>query len=213
MVRMVRSKKEFVCTECQFKHLKWEGKCRGCGAIGSLEEVILIAQQPKPKPTQTTRQLQRRSKRSEREIARRMQDVDGPDPMYKNIASSTGRIGFITGMQVDAVSANYFTENKNRKIPVWLATAWLVINQKAADAGKHALLHVEPPNVPKDFLINGVRQKLGTLAIITQSRHEDLIRNEKALRILLQAVDESGGIASKEVLDEVYKALYPHAND
>ncbi len=213
MVRMVRSKKEYVCTECQHKHIKWEGTCRNCAAVGTLEEVILIPQKPKPTASAATRSLQRRSKKSEREIARSMQEVDGPDPLYKNIASSTGRIGFITGMRVDAVSANYFIENKNRKIPLWLANAWLLINQKAADAGKHALLHVEPPNIPRDFPLNGVKHKLGTLAIITQSRHEELIRAEKALRVLLNnSVTETGDTISTETMDEVYKILHPNSN-
>lgn len=147
-----------------------------------------------PKPVRTTetaaaRKLRRRAKDSERGIARRMQDVDGPDPAFRNIASSTGRIGHITGMRIDAISRSYVTENKNRKMPSWLIAAWVLINQRAVDFNKNALLHVDPPNMPKEFVIQGGKRKLDTLAIISQTRHEELIHNEKVLQGLLHAIN------------------------
>jgi len=203
---MVRPRKVFTCKKCGATYSKWQGVCR-CGAGGTIEETSapIIG---KPRATPEQRRLMRRSKDSERNIARRMLDADGPDPMFKNIASSTGRIGFITGMQIDAVSKSYVTENKNRKLPLWMIIAWVQINQKAIDFNKNALLHIEPPNMPKDIPINGVKSKLDTMAIITQGRHENLIRAERALNLLLQELSASGkNTISKEVLERVYEML------
>jgi hypothetical protein len=149
--------------------------------------------------TDAQRKLQRRAKDSERSIARRMQEIDGQDPLYKNIASSTGRIGHITGMQVDAISANYITENKNRKLPLWLIKAWVLINQKGYEFHKHILLHIEPPNAPKEIPSAGTTVKLSTMAVITQSRHEELIKKEKILLGLDKALQEDDIGAIREL--------------
>jgi hypothetical protein len=196
------------------KYIKWNGSCyRGCKFSGTLEEVAVPNTRPVrsrtrtvgtsngqntvnsigvPKPTgggtAEARRLRRRAKDSERDIAKRMVAADGPDPAFRNIASSSGRIGFITGMRVDAISRSYVTENKNRKMPTWLIDAWVLINQRSVDFQKHALLHVDPPNMPRDFVIQGGKRKLDTLAIITQSRHEELISNEKILEALLHEI-------------------------
>ena len=190
MSRMVRSRREYRCTQCTKAQIKWEGICRECGGINTLQEVVLLPTKDKPRGTTEARRLRRRAKDSERGIARRMLNVDGPDPAFKNIASSTGRIGHISGIRVDAVSKSYVTENKNRKVPTWMVDAWLLINQRAHDFNKNALLHVEPPNAPRDFLLNGQTIKLDTMAIITQTRHEELIRNEKALQKAIEILDD-----------------------
>ena len=31
----------FVCSECGFEHIKWQGKCRECGAWDTLEEQVI----------------------------------------------------------------------------------------------------------------------------------------------------------------------------
>ena len=180
---MIRSKREYRCSTCNTNYPKWEGICRNCGAINSLQEIILSPTKEKPRGTNEARRLRRRAKDSERGIAKRMVAVDGPDPAFRNIATSTGRIGHISGIRVDAVSQNYVTENKNRKVPTWMIDAWVLINQRAEDFGKNALLHVEPPNMPRDIVINGRTIKLDTMAILSQTRHEDLIRTEKAFKI------------------------------
>lgn len=176
---MVRAKKQYKCSTCDSLHIKWQGICNNCGDGGTLIEEILVAATVK-RETDAARKIRRRAKDSERNVARRMLEADGPDPNFAKIASSTGRIGHITGIRVDAVSKNYFTENKNRKVPSWMTAAWLLINQRARDFDKHALLHVEPPNMVKDYLLNGVKYKLDTMAIVTQPRHEELIRTERA---------------------------------
>lgn len=161
----------FKCTDCAAPHLKWQGFCSKCGKEGTVNEI----------PGVRTR-IRRRAKDSERSIAKRMVVADGPDPAFAKIASSTGRIGHITGLRVDTVSRNYFTEAKNRVLPKWLLDAWLLINQRAGDFDKHALLHLEPPNMPKDYKVNGVKRKLDTMALITQTRHESLIVSERQLK-------------------------------
>jgi len=205
---MVRPRRVFTCKKCGAAYSKWQGVCK-CGAGGTIEETSAPIVS-KPRASAEQRSLIRRSRGSERNIARRMVAADGPDPAFKNITSSTGRVGFITGMQIDAISKSYVIENKNRKLPTWLITAWLQINQKAIDFNKNALLHIEPPNMPKDIPINGIKARLDTMAIITQTRHEELIRSNHALTYLLQQLVSSGkSVASKETLDEVYKILHP----
>ena len=187
MVKMVRSRKEFRCTECGGKFIKWQGICPSCGKGGTLQEFLLVPVKPVRNAAPSQRSLMRRSKNSERNIAKKMVAVDGPDPQYAKIASSTGRIGHITNIRADAISRTYLTENKNRALPSWLVNAWLLINQRAEDFGKNALLHLDPPNMPKEFPLNGVIRKLDTMAVITQARHEELIIKEKRLEELENA--------------------------
>lgn len=201
MTQMIKSKAEFICSKCGAKYIKWSGICyRGCKFQGTIEKKQLIEPKVKPQQASSAKRLQRRAKDSERGIARRMLEVDGADPLFRNIASSTGRIGFITGMQIDAVSRTYVTENKNRKMPSWLILAWTIINQKANEFGKNALLHVEPPNMPKTYLSQGVTHKLSTMAIITQDRHEELIEHEKMLAELMMEINGRGEYAALQVL-------------
>ena len=91
-------------------------------------------------------------------------------------------------MRIDAISRSYVTENKNRKLPTWFIAAWILINQRSHDFGKHALLHIEPPNMPKTVPLNGTTIKLDTMAVITQERHSELIRKEKILDALQEAI-------------------------
>lgn len=172
----------------------WEGRCRSCQEIGTLQEVTLQARIVST-ATDEQRKLRRRAKDSERGIAKRMVAADGPDPAFARIASSTGRIGHINSMRIDAVSRTYVTENKNRKMPTWLIEAWILLNQKGDEFQKNILLHVEPPNMPRDYPTQGTKKKLDTMAIITQTRHENLIMKEKALAEVEQ-------ILSSDVIDQ-----------
>lgn len=205
---MVRSKREFRCDKCSGTQIKWEGICRKCGAAGSLQEIVLLPTTAKPTGLDAARKTRRRAKDSERGIAKRMVAADGPDPAYAKIASSTGRIGHITGIRVDAISRTYVTENKNRKMPTWLIDAWVLINQRGKDFGKNVLLHIEPPNMPKEIRINGRVEKLDTLAVITQSRHEDLIRSERALAIAIDYLNDNPDLQTG--LNAVFEALQGH---
>lgn len=156
-----------------------------------MREHILIPVKAKPKATLSQKGLIRRAKISERNISRRMQEIDGADPIYKNVTSSTGRVGHITGMQIDAISRNYVIENKNRTLPVWLNKAWIQILQRAIDFQKHALLHIEPSNIAKEFPVNGVKHRTDTMAVISQSRHEALILAEKTLEAVREVAQSS----------------------
>jgi len=179
MTQMVRSRRQFVCSKCAKTYIKWWGSCRNCGETGTLVEKELLP--PKPKASLSQAALQRRSKRSERSIARSMLDADGPDPNFKGIASSTGRVGHITELRFDGVSRRYATENKNRKMQKWLIDAWILINQKAIEYHKFALLRLDPPNMPKTFPMNGKNEKLSTLAVITEDHHEYLVVRNRML--------------------------------
>lgn len=206
MARMISSKREYKCSNCGQVYIKWDGKCyKGCNFSGTLEEVILKATAPKYSGTTEAKRLRRRAKDSERDIAKRMLHADGADPNFRNIASSTGRIGHITGMRVDAVSQHYVTENKNRKMPTWLITAWLLINQKGVDFNKNVLLHIDPPNMPKIFPSQGSSKKLDTMAIITQTRHEELIQYESALANLMKEISKH---KEYESLEAFYLTLF-----
>ena len=182
--KMVRQKKEYRCTNCDAKALKFSGYCPSCKKAGTMKEHLLIPVKLKPKASLTQKSLIRRAKNSEREISRRMQAIDGPDPLYKNVASSTGRVGHITGMQIDSISKGDVIENKNRTMPAWINKAWIQILQRAEDFGKNALLHIEPSNIAREFPVNGVKKRTPNMAIISQERHEDLILAEKALVLI-----------------------------
>jgi hypothetical protein len=183
-----KTKKEYICSVCQKKYLRWVGFCSGCKKGGTVQEHIVIV--PPSTATPSQRSLARRAKQSERDIGKRMLDADGPDPMFSKIASSTGRVGHITALRFDTVSRTYATENKNRKMPTWLIQAWVLIQQRAHDFNKNALLHIEPPNMPKEFTVNGMKYKTGNMAIITQERHEELIHHEQALAAVIEILQE-----------------------
>lgn len=204
----MRSKKKWVCAQCSAEHITWEGICRQCSGYATLKEVNPTPDKVESKESATARKLRRRAKDSERLIAKRMSAADGPDPAFEKIASSTGRIGHITGIRVDAVSLSYVTENKNRKIPTWMVKAWVLINQRAIDFNKNALLHIEPPNMPRSVKINGSSVKLDTMAVITQTRHEELIKTEKLFKTLLEIVEDVPELAGK--LQDFYRTYLEH---
>jgi hypothetical protein len=189
---MARKPYNYRCTSCLAPALRWEGFCPKCKKEGTIVEIPGVG-----------RRIRRRAKDSERSIAKRMVAADGEDPNFAKIASSTGRIGHITSLRVDTVSRNYFVENKNRVLPKWLIEAWLLINQRAGDFDKHALLHLEPPNLPRDYTANGIKRKLDTMALITQGRHESLIVSERQLHgvVSIMAGNESNLIKIRKIRD------------
>lgn len=171
--------KKFVCSECGDAQLVWEGFCRACGKVGTYKETGSVTSQ---------KTVRRRWKRNERETARSMLIADGPDPLFNHIASSTGKVGHITGLRFDAVSRTYTTEDKNRDLPIWIINAWILIQQRATDLKKNALIHITPPNMPKTFKLNGETFKTGSMAVITQDHHLDLVRQARILYELEQII-------------------------
>lgn len=137
----------------------------------------------KPKKAQAVesvkakRALLRRAKRSERDFARWLITNDAPDDRYRNLTSSTGRIGHINQMRADCLSLHFLGENKNEKLPATIGKYWALINEKALEWGKSAILHWEPSN-GGDFRVAG--KKLPDLYIITGDRLAELLAKEKA---------------------------------
>ncbi len=202
---MVRSRKEYICTKCSTIHLRWQGFCKNCKAGNTLDEKLLLPQ--KKKTTLSQRALGERAKRSERGTARQMTEADGPDPAFKFIASSTGRVGHITALQIDAISRSYVTENKNRVMPTWLIKAWIVINQRSVDFNKNALLLIDPPNMPKTILINGKNVALSAMAIIAQARHLQLIKRDRALSEIENLLMDRTDLNATNMLAEIRKIV------
>lgn len=120
----------------------------------------------------------RRSKEVERDVGRWLLQHDGPDPLMVGIASSTGRVGHITGMQIDVLSKTYATEVKNIKMPIKFLAFWDKIVARAVERGKEPLLVVEPSNLQV-----GMRKHVPRLHIISEDRHEELLRKEKEIEM------------------------------
>lgn len=121
-------------------------------------------------PVSEAKRRLRKSKEAERDSGRWLLQHDGADPVWKHIASVTGRVGFYHDLQFDVVSAHYAGEIKNRRLPVWMLDAWLQIIRIAREQGKEPLLIVVPSNV-------GVKPP--ALHIITPERHERLLEYER----------------------------------
>lgn len=117
----------------------------------------------------------KRSKASERELGRHLISNDGVDPRLTpggGIASSTGRVGHITGLQYDVASKTYAAENKQVAMPMILFKWWLQICQVAKGAGKEPLLRWEPSN-------EDAPRGIEPMIVVTQSRHTDLLSYER----------------------------------
>ncbi len=117
----------------------------------------------------------RRSKDSERRLAKWLQSHDGPDPVMKpgnGIVSDTGRVGHVTALQFDAISLHYAAENKQERVPATWWKFWNKIVEKANEWGKEPLLRIEPSNED--------RAGVPIIHMITEQRHEELLRYEAA---------------------------------
>lgn len=187
---MARIKRTFECIACKKIYFKWIGLCLSCGKGGTIKETTVTLTK-ESRDTDRARRVRRRSKDSERALAKRMATIDGEDPAFDRVASKHGRIGFITNIRADSVSSNYIHENKNRPLPKWLADAWLLILTKGIEFNKHALLHIDPPNLPKEYLFQGIKRKTDSIAMIQQSRHEDLIIAERNFKLIKEIMDSN----------------------
>lgn len=118
----------------------------------------------------------RKSKQSERDLGHYLLEHNGPDPNFRLISSSTGRVGHITELQFDVVSFDYAAENKNVKVPKKILGWWDQIVRVARDHGKEPLLRIVPSNDDK---------KYPEFHIISSERHADLLDKEARLRDLL----------------------------
>lgn len=114
----------------------------------------------------------RKSKESERELGRFLLVYNGQDPLWVNIASSTGRVGQITDLQFDVVSNDYASENKNVRVGKNLLAWWDQICMIAAKHGKYPMLRLDPTNEGKH----------AEMHIISAERHARLLEIERVAR-------------------------------
>lgn len=117
--------------------------------------------------SESQRRLQR-SKQSERDLGHFLLKHNGEDPVFKHIASSTGRVGHITELQFDVISMDYAAENKQVQVPKRLLGWWDKIIDVAAKHTKHPLLRIQPTN-------DGKHKEMH---IITAERHAELLEIE-----------------------------------
>jgi hypothetical protein len=130
-----------------------------------------------------------RSKQSERDLGHWLQENDAPDSKWRNIASSTGRVGHLTGLQFDVVSLHYAAENKQVKVPARLWKWWKQLLDVASTQGKDALLRIEPTNLDLGVPAK-LRKHVSSLHIITEDRHKELLEAEKQRDFLEMRVAE-----------------------
>lgn len=129
----------------------------------------------------------RRSKDAERYVAKWYLYHDSEDPVWKHITSSSGRVGFITGLQFDTVSRTYAVEVKNIKVPANLWKFWMQIVNIAKGQGKEPALVIVPTNEGL-----GIQRTYPNLHIISETRHEQLLRAERLWDKASTLLDEDG---------------------
>ena len=136
----------------------------------------------------------RRSKDAERREGHWFLDFDGPDPKWKNIASSAGRVGHVTQLQFDTVSKNYCVEVKNVKVPAKLWKFWMQIVNVAAQHGKEPVLAIVPTNEAL-----GLRKKYPAMHIITDTRHAVLLEAEREVEAWRKLYGQLPELAPSEI--------------
>jgi len=83
-------------------------------------------------------------KDSERDFGTFMLEHDAPDPKFAPALSPRGRIGQITGLEMDTVTLNWVGENKQlEELPKWLMRYILKILQRAKDFNRFPLLRLD----------------------------------------------------------------------
>ena len=117
-------------------------------------------------------------KRDERSVSQWFQNHDGVNGTFSKIATSTGRLGHITQLQVDSASAHYCIEVKRRETaPAWLTDCWSQINQIAGLHGFSPVLVLRLPS--EHYIFEGKQRPLPLLHIITPERHAVLLACER----------------------------------
>ena len=134
----------------------------------------------------------RRAKDSERRFAKWLVEHDGPHPRYipgGGIASSTGRVGHVTGLQFDCVSMTYAGENKQQKVWAGLWGFWKQVVDVARREHLEPVLRIEPTNEDKAGYPN--------LHIITEERHAQLLAYERQVRSMNEPVSTDAETPAK----------------
>lgn len=123
----------------------------------------------------------RKAKQAERDSGKWLLDNDGQDPLWKNVASSTGRVGHITQLQFDVVSRNYAGEVKNIIVPARIFGFWVKIVSIASMHAKNPVLIIVPNN---EYKQTGFPKKVPAMHIISEDRHAELLTKERELEAL-----------------------------
>jgi hypothetical protein len=119
----------------------------------------------------------RRAKDSERRFAKWLVLHDGEPTRFRlggGIATSTGRVGHVSGLQFDCVSMTYAGENKQMKVWAGLWTFWKQVVDVARREHLEPVLRIEPTNEDKAGYPD--------LHIITEARHAELLDYERQVK-------------------------------
>ena|SRR5687768_1696158 len=149
------------------------------------------------------KRLLRRSRDSERHLGKWLLENDGPDPEFmpgNGIVTNTGRVGHVGALQYDAHSRSYAAENKNYRLTTQWIKWWLQIVSRSIARNKEALLVLDPSNKPNTFVLDGARYRIPRMHIITEERHGHLLRAERELIALKEALEESGVVEQTQPL-------------
>lgn len=88
--------------------------------------------------------LQKIWKDSERQLGMWLKEHDVPDKFFEKAETSCGRIGYLTGLQMDVISKNFVGENKSREdCPKWLSEAFLLLLQKSDEWRRPGILRMD----------------------------------------------------------------------
>lgn len=134
--------------------------------------------------TETSTDIKRRLRRAkvaERDMGKFLIEHDGPDPKLRpggGIVSSSGRVGHITALRFDVLSFTYAGESKQVRLPAMLLKWWTLLTDVSKEQGKEPLLRW----VPSNELPSGRRVAVPPMHIITEARHEELLRFEREAR-------------------------------
>lgn len=115
-----------------------------------------MSNRPLPKPNKKLRVSKKKHKPyadstrrkywkdSERDLGTFLLNHDDQDPKFAPALSKRGRIGHITGLEMDTVTLNWVGENKQvETLPKWINKAILKIIQRGKDHGKYPLLRLD----------------------------------------------------------------------
>jgi hypothetical protein len=133
-----------------------------------------------------------RWKTDERETSRLYQEIDGPteNPALKILQTSTGRLGHLNALRVDASSKNYMIEVKRRGLVAWLHKAWVLIQQKGRDFKVEPVLVLCMTDDQNSYEHDGKKYACEDIHGITASRHAYLLECERQLFAIRDEVNE-----------------------
>jgi hypothetical protein len=114
------------------------------------------------------------------------------DPTFSKIKSNLNRVGHIVSLGYDLTSERYVGEVKERSsLPSWLWQSWIQVNQAALGRKKDAVLFLHAKGAEKYFSFEGKKYLVpNPIHLLSQARHETLLRAEKERDALLLEIEE-----------------------